>query len=72
LIEANYTLGQKSIDTIKLKLQSKMNKGEKVVDKYHKNEEVFKLKLKRLGTTNFILKKTQEDVNNVESSLCNH
>jgi hypothetical protein len=38
-----------------------MNRNEQVADRYHRNEEIFKLKLKKLGTTNFILKKDDRE-----------
>lgn len=37
LIQANYTLGQRSIEAVKEKLECKLNKSEYPVDKYLKN-----------------------------------
>jgi hypothetical protein len=56
-IQASYVLGQRSIEAVKQKLESKISKNEYTVDKYMRNEEIFKLKLKKLGTPNFILRK---------------
>lgn len=36
-IQASYVLGQRSIEAVKQKLESKINKNESSVDKYMKN-----------------------------------
>lgn len=68
LIDANFALGTRSIETLRAKLQTKMNRNEQVADRYHRNEEIFKLKLKKLGTTNFILKKDEKEKEKLRES----
>ena len=58
---ANYELGQRSIDHLKQKLTTKMNRYRNSYDKSIKREEIFKMKLKNLGSANFILRKNHDD-----------
>jgi hypothetical protein len=56
-IKASYALGQDSIEAIRSKLVGKMDRSERVSDKSDRNDHVFKQKLKRLGSSNFFLKR---------------
>ena len=57
MVQASHALGQDSIQAIRAKLADKMDRQERVCNKSQLSEEVFKAKLKRLGSSNFFLKR---------------